>query len=269
MRRTVISALKSAVKLVIKEPAQLCIQGDMDVFRSRRQRGRPSGLVVVAFVCTLAVGATSQIHAGSSVNQDFRLWSPVFLTVPLSKSFVGYMEVNPRFGDDVSELDQILLRPAIGYKLTDHLSIWQGYAWIGNYQPRFTDEHRVFQQLIYSRKFPSFKILSRSRLEERIIDNADGTAVRARTLLRADFPLPDLSNWAIVVFDEIFVNLNTVGHGPEAGLDQNRFFLGMNRRFTEQVNMDLGYQMQALNNSQSGIINQINHVILLQMFINL
>lgn len=40
----------------------------------------------------------------------------------------------------------------------------------------------------------------------------------------------------------------------------------MNRRFTEHFNMDLGYQMQALNNSQPGLINQI---ILLQFFINL
>ena len=33
--------------------------------------------------------------------------------------------------------------------------------------------------------------------------------------------------------------------------------------------MDLGYQMQALNNSQPELINQINHIILLQFFINL
>ena len=71
------------------------------------------------------------------------------------------------------------------------------------------------------------------------------------------------------MYDEIFVNLNAVGNGPDSGLDQNRFFLGMNHRFTDQFNMDLGYQMQALNNRSSGLINQINHIILLQFFINL
>ncbi len=218
---------------------------------------------------TLATAVALEVHAGSTVNQDFRLWSPVYLTFPLSPTFVGYMEVNPRFGDDVSELDQLLLRPAIGYKLTDHLSLWQGYAWIGNYQPRFSEEHRVFQQLLYKRTFPFVKLLSRSRLEERFIDNADGTSVRARTMLRGDFPLPHVPDWAVVVYDEIFVNLNAVGNGPDSGLDQNRFFLGMNHRFTDQFNMDLGYQMQALNNRSSGLINQINHIILLQFFINL
>jgi hypothetical protein len=244
----------------------------LERFYSFQKPVRPSvltSLSVCILASSLSLGAASRAHAGSTVNQDFRLWSPVYLTVQLPKSVVGYMEVNPRFGNDVSELNQLLLRPAIGYKLNDYWSIWQGYAWIGNYQPSFSEENRVFQQLTYNRKFPSVKILSRSRLEERIIDNADGPAVRARTLLRGDFPLPGASDWAIVVYDEIFVNLNTVGNGPESGLDQNRFFLGMNRRFTDQVNMDLGYQVQAVNNGQSGMINQINHVILLQMFINL
>ena len=217
----------------------------------------------------LASGAALEVHAGSTVNQDFRLWSPVYLTVPLSPSFIGYMEVNPRFGDDVSELDQLLIRPAIGYKLTDRWSLWQGYAWVGNYQPRFIEENRVFQQLLYKRTFPFVKLLNRSRLEERFIENVAGTAVRARTMLRGDFPLPQAPGWALVVYDEIFVNLNTVKNGPAAGLDQNRFFLGMNHKVTEHLNIDLGYQMQALNNGQSGLINQINHVLLLQFFFNL
>ena len=214
-------------------------------------------------------GTVTEVHAASTVKQDFRLWAPIYLTVPLSTSFIGYMEVNTRFGDDVSELDQLILRPAIGYKLTDHISLWQGYAWIGNYQPRLTEEHRVFQQLLYKETFPFVKITSRSRLEERIIERTDGTAVRARTVLRGDFPLPKIPDWAFVLYDEIFVNLNTVGSGPEAGFDQNRLFLGMNHQFMKQFNMDVGYQLQATNNRQSGLINQINNIILLQFFINL
>jgi len=120
----------------------------------------------------------------------------------------------PRFGDDISELDQLILRPAVGYKLNDHFPLWQGYAWVGNYQPSFREENRVYQQLLYRRKFPFVKVLSRTRLEERFIDNSDGTAVRARTMLRGDFPLPDAPEWAIVVYDEIFVNVNAVGNGP-------------------------------------------------------
>lgn len=217
----------------------------------------------------LAGGTLSVVQADSTLNQDFRLWSAVFLTFPLSSSFIGYMEVAPRSGDDVSKLTQLVLRPAVGYKLTDQLSLWQGYAWYGNYQPRFTEENYVWQQLLYARKYPFVKVLIRPRLEERFIEHTDGVSVRSRTMLRGDFPFPHAPKWAIVVFDELFVNVTSVGNGPDSGFDENRFFLGMNRQFTEQFDMDFGYQMQAQNNRQPGLLNQINHAILLQIFINL
>lgn len=83
------------------------------------------------------------------------------------------MEVNPRFGDDVSELDQLLLRPAIGYKLNDRFSVWQGYAWVGTYQPSLREEDRLYQQLTYLEKFSFVKVVSRTRLEERFIERTD------------------------------------------------------------------------------------------------
>ena len=43
--------------------------------------------------------------------------------------------------------------------------------------------------------------------------------------------------WAVVAYDEIFVNLNTVGttqgKGPAAGFDQNRVLVGINADFLE------------------------------------
>ena len=80
--------------------------------------------------------------------------------------------------------------------------------------------------------------------------------------------------WAVVAYDEIFVNLNTVGttqgKGPAAGFDQNRVFVGINRTFSKYLNMNIGYQNQLLNSrSIPNLANQMNHVILLQLFINL
>ena len=101
-----------------------------------------------------------------------------------------------------------------------------------NDQPNFTGEQRIYQQLSYKNKFSfleSFQfvtILSRSRLEERWIQHVSDTAFRARTMMRADFPLPMLPSWSFVTFDEIFVNMNGVSGGPEGGFDQNRFFIG-------------------------------------------
>lgn len=218
---------------------------------------------------------------GPNTRSDFRLWTPVYLTVKLPSKFIAYMEVNPRIGDDVTNIDQLLLRPAIGYQLTEHLSIWQGYAWIGNFnqphtppQSPFFEENRIYQQVNYNHKFSHVKFLSRTRLEERWIEHADGTALRFRQMFRLDYPLPIAPDWALVGYDEIFINLNTVGaptgKGPGAGIDQNRFFLGINKTFSQYFNVDMGYQNQMLNSRNlPGNANLINHIFLLQFFINL
>ena len=221
-------------------------------------------------VCMLACGFfTGSVHAQTTFEQDFRLWAPVYLTVQLPSSFLGNMEVHPRFGEDVSELTQLVVRPVLGYQLTDHWSIWQGYTWVGTYRPHFAEEHHSIQQLIYRRKFPSFELFSRFMLEERVIGGADGTGVRARTLMRVDVPLPQAPEWAVVVYNEVLVNVNSVRNGPQEGFDENRFVAAMNRQVTEQISVDFGYQMQAQNRASSGLVNQMNHILLVQFFINL
>ena len=236
------------------------------------------GALVWILIGSGVTPAQAYTELGPNTKSDFRLWTPVYLTVKLPSSFLAYMEVNPRIGDDVTNIDQLLLRPALGYQLTQNISIWQGYAWVGNFNqptgPRFFEENRIYQQVNYLQKFSSLKFLSRTRLEERWIEHADGTAVRFRQMLRADFPIPQAPEWAFVIYDEVFVNLNTVGtinsKGPGAGFDQNRFFLGINKTFNQHLNVDLGYQNQMINNRKlEGNANLINHMLLLQLWINL
>lgn len=235
---------------------------------------------ILAFVWSLFLGGMEASLAQSTFSQDYRLWSPVFITAKLPASFLAHLEVQPRFADldEDGHIDQLILRPAIGYQLTENLSLWQGYAWVGNFNQRHTppqspffEESRIYQQVLYARKFESFKIISRTRLEERWIEHVDGTAVRFRTALRGMYPLPIAPEWALVAADEIFIHLNTVGsRGPAAGFDQNRAFVGINRTFSKYFNMDVGYQNQLLNSrSIPNLANQMNHMVLLQFFINL
>lgn len=244
-----------------------------------------------ALVWSLTGGGVTTVQAytelGPNTKSDFRLWTPVYLNVKLPSSFLAYMEVNPRIGDDVTNIDQLLLRPAIGYQLTENLSLWQGYAWVGNFnqkhtppQSPFFEESRIFQQAVYTQKFASLKFMSRTRMEERWIDHAAGTALRFRQMLKVSYPLPMAPDWALVGYDEIFINLNSVdtfdeakrgvSKGPGAGIDQNRLFLGVNKTFNQYFNVDLGYQNQMLNSRTTpGNANLINHILLLQLYINL
>ena len=247
-------------------------------------RSRLTSLLIGVAAWSLVAGAGSEVF-GSTLSNDFRLWTPVFLTVGLPQNFIGYAEANPRFGDDVSDLNQLILRTALGYKLNDKWSVWQGYAWSTVYdnavnKDEFTGEHRIYQQLTFKDQysfleaFPFIKFQSRSRLEERWIDHIEGTAFRARTMVRLDVPLPMFPDWSFVTFDEIFFNLNgRMGNkgviAPEAGFDQNRWFIGFNRQFTKQINMDVGYQMQIVNTRTENLVNQINNILMINFYINL
>ena len=43
------------------------------------------------------------------------------------------MEAQPRTRESGKEMDQLLIRPGIGYALTDHSTLWIGYAHVTNY----------------------------------------------------------------------------------------------------------------------------------------
>lgn len=223
------------------------------------------GFVFIVIFCSCFVG---RVQAGSSVEHDFQLWTPVYITFPIHNKVKGYFEVNPRVGDDATNMNQLLIRPALGCQLTKNLSLWQGYAWVTNYQPTFRDEHRLYQQLLYNKSFANLKLMSRSRLEERFIEETDGTAVRARTMLRGNIPLGDANRWSFVLYDEIFVNLNSLQNGPEAGFDQNRVFAGFNQKVHENLNIDIGYQLQLINTRASRFVDVMNHILLVQVFID-
>lgn len=221
-----------------------------------------------ALLVFFLLGGIWQEVALGALTHDGQFWIPLYNRVALSEKFRGWFEVNPRFGDNISEIDQLLIRPAIGYQLTPSLSIWQGYAWITNYQPRFRDEHRLYQQVSYRRSFSSFRIFSRTRLEERFLQDAGGAAIRARQMLRADFPFDKDQIWGAVIYDELFVNLNTVRSGPEGGFDQNRFFVGIHRKVNDHLSFDFGYQNQTINTRGPNLADRMNHIILLQWFID-
>ena len=236
---------------------------------TRNCHGYVKWVFVWVLVCGLADSTASSVYAQSTLNHDFRLWSPVYVTAQLPSSFLGSMEVHPRFGDNVSEFNQLVVRSVLGYQLTDYLAVWQGYTWVGTYRPRFAEEHHAIQQVTYRRTLSSFDLFSRFMLEERVIGGADGTGVRARTLVRIDIPLPQAPEWAFVLYNEILVNVNSVRNGPQEGFDENRFVAAMNRQLTEHISMDVGYQMQAQNKAASGLVNQMNHIMLVQVFIGL
>jgi len=203
-----------------------------------------------------------------SASNDLGLWSPIYTTFPIKNKFLGYLEINPRLGNNITDFSQLLTRPAVGYKITDNFSIWQGYAWVTNHIGGFRNENRIFQQFLLNNYFKYADLIHRVRIEERFIEDTGSTQIRLRYMLRSIFPFGKLKKWAWVIYDELFVNATSVANGPESGIDQNRLFVGINRKFNERINADLGYQLQYIN-EKSPVEDKFNHVILINIFANL
>jgi len=200
----------------------------------------PALLLASGLLCVPA----SQARAADT---DFQQWTQVTLQGPLSKRWLGYFEVQPRFGQDASALERLILRPALGYRLNKNVSLWQGYGWTPQFQPAYGDEHRLYQQLLVESKHGKTALTNRTRLEERLIEGAGGTSVRFRHMARFAYPISRDRRWSVIAYDEFFFNLNSTESGPKSGFDQNRLYLGISRQLNPQVRLETGYIWNYVN----------------------
>jgi hypothetical protein len=177
-----------------------------------------------------------------ALDVDGQGWIQLIAQGPLAGKLNAYLEVQPRLhGGDGLQVEKLLVRPAFFWQATPAWSFWLGYNYAPTFHP-YRDEQQVWQQAMYLRRFARFSLLSRTRLEQRMLSGAGGVAVRLRQQVRVMVPLPSDPAWALVAFDEGFAHLNTVSSGAVSGFDQNRVFLGVSRQLTPQLRAEVGYQ---------------------------
>ncbi len=180
-------------------------------------------------VCLLITNNKS--HAQQT---DFQAWSLLTADISIGEEnkWSIYLEGQARLADDFGDFERTLLRPALGYNLNKNLTFYLGYAWTPTYinsdlRSDFRNEHRIWQQIVYKHTDLNLNWLHRLRQEQRFIDDASNTANRTRYLLKASYPFSDKACInGLAGYNEIFVNLNSVRRGPDAGFDRWRFFFG-------------------------------------------
>jgi hypothetical protein len=187
--------------------------------------------------------------------QDDRVWLNINVNGPTADPrWRWYAELQPRWRDEAGTLDQTIARTALYYSLTKQSSLWFGYAHVitepAN-RPDF-DENRLWQQYLYNfSPVDGIAVQSRSRLEQRWIENSHETGHKFRQMLRFTVASGLHPSLAWVAFDEYFVNLNNTDYGARKGFDQNRLFLGANWAFDDKTKMELGYLNQRVNTTQA------------------
>lgn len=192
--------------------------------------------------------------AQTALDHDSGAWGFLFARKKLSGILTGQVEVSPRIGQDFSRLQSILLRPSLIVEFHPNLSASVGYLamlrW--NELGDLPTEHRVWEQLQGNFKAGPVLMIPRLRLEHRVREGAttNELAHRIRAMVRSVLPVykPDpevkAPTISVVLFDELFVQLNSVPNWTDSGFDQNRLFAGINLGFNPKVSLELGYMNQ-------------------------
>lgn len=219
--------------------------------------------LVVKFCC-LCVSGLLSLWTPLSVadtQEDVRFWLNVNATGNLpAEGWHWYAELQPRWRQEGSALDQLLIRPAVYYALTERSSLWVGYAHVTTHpagRANF-EENRLWQQYLYNfEPIYDVKIQSRTRVEQRWLENSDDTGYKLRQLVRLTTPSSLHPKLTWVVYDEYFINLNTTDYGARKGFDQNRAFIGGNWALSQHAKFELGYLNQYVNGRTAHAENHV------------
>ena len=200
-----------------------------------------------------------------------------YLNPELSKRWLWWMEGQVRFRECCNSefaLNQSLIRPGIGYALTDQSTVWLGYARVTNYldgQGGEIAENRVWEQYMWSGSTPLGAFTFRPRLEQRWQANGSDTGLRFRQFLKLSTPIPFYPTLNFVVWDEVFVNVYDTDWGPKLqslqGLDQNRGFVGIGYRYSPEIMTEIGYMNQYIQ-TQPGANDRMNNLLSVTVFLD-
>jgi hypothetical protein len=207
--------------------------------------------------------------AASQTRHDEQVWLNVTVTGGIGDRAVYFAEIQPRFGEGAKQVNQRILRGAIGWRLTPSLNLSQGYGRITNPVGGGPDqvEDRSFQQIDWriARPFGG-DLSSRTRLEQRWRSDGNDLAWRLTEMLRLEVPLqatqPAIS---ALLRAEGFFALNDADWGVKSGFDQARGFVGLEIPAMGKSTFEVGYLNQTVN--QTGGRIRMNHVASLALII--
>lgn len=212
--------------------------------------------------------------AQAKTTEDFQTWGNITATASLDKlnpdlkNFKVWLEGQGRFGNDTSLFSQGMLRTGLGYQLNQQTSVWLGYAWVPTDEP-FTkkafDEHRIWQQIMWSDKFSFGTLTSRSRLEQRFIPTGSQIGWRFRQMFKISVLLSFATDFSLVASDEYFANINKTNYGADDGFDQNRAFAGVGYNFNKNIKTEIGYMNQYIRKTGP---DRMDHILSLNLFLN-
>ncbi len=222
-------------------------------------------LGVAVFACGLPV-----LHARAT-ESDPGIWTIFSTTDSISRDGEAtrwhyWFDAQARYFDLGSGINQWLVRPAIGYEIGNGAKAWVGYA---RFRTRgrsgqVVDENRYWQQVDWrAGRWLDGQWSMRARLEQRSIESRDDLGVVLRLMTKYVRPISGSMTTNLIIGIEPFVDLRDTDWGGDAGLGQNRVFVGVGWRASNNITLEGGYMNQYfwLDNAE----NRMNHLAILNI----
>lgn len=221
--------------------------------------------VILSAGSLLALASVPQ--AARAAEDDANIWLAQTATINAGDKAVIWLEAQQRFTQDASRLGQVLLRPAIGYKLDGTTTAFIGYAFVFTDPegPAETNEHRLFQQLSFRLlgDGKGLTITGRTRLEQRWLEERPGTGWRLRQQLRLTAPLA--GKVRAVAWTEPFIGLNETAFQRE-GVGLWRNFAGLAVPLGKGLVLEPGYLNQHVERTGRDRVDHIGNLTLATTF---
>ncbi len=223
------------------------------------------------FLLSSLAAALVASPALAQTSHDQGVWINGTVTGKVEGPVVFFAEVQPRITEGVSRMTQLLLRPAVGYEVSKDLTIYQGYARVIDPIEGGADLHedRLFQQVTWNvGKIGQLEVQSRTRFEQRWRSDGPGVSLRARQMMRFEYPLaPGTRRVAAISSVEGFVGLKSAAWGGVEGFDQLRTFVGLEIPLPGRSTIEAGY----LNQTRDAAGPRVNmtHVASVSLFVRL
>ncbi len=209
------------------------------------------------FLLAIVVFSLSSISGSKLHAQPAKVgaWYQYFGNQKISSRWNWHNEVQYRNFNKGGDLEQLLLRTGFGYNLTPgNNNVLLGYGFINaaSYnslsQKSFKEEHRIFQQYIYTHKLSKIYLQHRVRVEERFVEK--DFSMRYRYLLGARIGLTDAviakNSLYLSLYNEIFIK--HTGNFPE----RNRLYGALGFVPHKDIRIEAGYLRQMIkDNSRS------------------
>jgi hypothetical protein len=180
----------------------------------------------------LLLSGTTQAH-----RDETQLWISQGAAIEVAPATTLGIDTSERLSDQSSAKNQVLARLIVLRKVAKGVEIGAGltYSRTGG-----VNEYRPFEEMTLSRGV----LALRSRLEQRMFDNADRTVWRLRERLQVSLPLDRAKNWTATVSGETLFNLNQANAAKQTGLTQVRALVGIRRAINPKLSLTLSYQRQ-------------------------